>query len=88
MTFRLADRCPRLGRARDDLLLRRDRFDREERRRTNRLLRAERLLAHRELQLIRAGFRNERRYVALRQRKLDAARRLVDQLSIPTKEDA
>lgn len=39
------------------------------------LLGVERLIAHRELQLIRAQNLGKRSYIATRQRKLDAARR-------------
>ncbi len=40
----------------------------------------ERLVAHRELQLVRAQWGNSARYVAVRQRKFNSARRALDRL--------
>lgn len=77
----LAENCPRLAKARDDLLRRRE-YDRAiERSRTTALLEAQRVLAHRELQLVRALATGDGRYIAVRQRKLDASRRKVAALS-------
>jgi hypothetical protein len=42
-------------------------------------LKAERLVAHRELQMVRAGSSGSARYIAVRARKLDQARRLLAQ---------
>jgi hypothetical protein len=77
VTFLLADRCPRLAKARDDHE-RHVRDDRQAaRQRSDALLSAERNLAHRELQLVRAMHTGKGRYIAERQRKLKAARRKV-----------
>jgi hypothetical protein len=77
VTFSLAARCPRLAKARDDH--ERQVRDRRQaaRQRSDALLSAERNLAHRELQLVRAFHTGKGRYIAERQRKLDAARRKV-----------
>lgn len=73
--FDFATRCPRLA------LAHRQRAaelvaERAARRRAVReLQRAEALVAHRELQLLRAGAGGNRRYISLRTQKLVAARR-------------
>lgn len=46
----------------------------QEQHRRTMLLRAQRLVAHRELQLVRAGWTHSPRYIAERERKLEAAR--------------
>lgn len=73
-TFDLASIAPRLALAhrqrRNELLA-----ERAERRRARaELLALERLVAHRELQLVRAGFRDDGRYIARRTHKLARAR--------------
>lgn len=77
--MRLGDVAPRLALARDQWVAEQERFARRERQRAARRLHLEWLVAHRELQLLRAGARcrsrSQREYVAQRQRKLDAARR-------------
>lgn len=78
--FRLADIAPRLALARDQYLAERAEIARRERARATARLRLERLIAHRELQLIRAGARGSRRYLEVRQRKLDSARRALGRL--------
>lgn len=74
MSFSLHDIAPRLARARDQLVeeRRRERAGREHIARLK--LRAERNLAHRELQLARASAADNGRYIAERHRKLAAAR--------------
>jgi predicted transcriptional regulator len=77
----LADHCPRLARA-QEAARRFAGYDRAiERSRTTALLEAQRVLAHRELQLIRAMATNDAGYIAERARKLDASRRRVAALS-------
>lgn len=83
---RLRDIAPRLALARDqalnEILVRRH----VERRLSDERLRAERLVAHRELQLIRAGARpgshghGHARYLGIRQRKLDQARGVLERV--------
>ena len=80
----LRENCPRLARARDDLLRLREDARQAERRRTTALLEWERVLAHRELQLVRAYNTGNGRYITERQRKLDVARRQVARLNQPT----
>lgn len=77
---RLRDIAPRIGRARDGLLedWRRERAGRMHHQRL--LLAAERLVAHRELQLVRALNTRKGRYIVERQRKLDSALRQLRQL--------
>lgn len=71
----LSEIAPRLARARDQRVARL-RYEAAERARYRRLsLKAERLIAHRELQLVRAYATGDGRYIAARQRKLAAARR-------------
>lgn len=72
--FQLADRCPRLALARDQRL---QQLRDESHMRLVRLqqrYRLERLVAHRELQLIRAEAKGAGKYIAVRQRKLVEAR--------------
>lgn len=76
----LRDNCPRLVKARDDYLRHQEYARTIERNRTNALLEAERVLAHRELQLVRAFATDDARYIAQRERKLDAIRRQVARL--------
>lgn len=75
--MRLADIAPRLAKARDQLLEDRRRERAERRRLAQLTLSAERNLAHRELQLVRAFHTGKPKYIAERQRKLDAAKREV-----------
>jgi hypothetical protein len=77
-TFRLADVAPRLARARDARATELIKEARERRRHTTRLMELERLVAHRELQFLRAGATGSRKYVAGRARKLAAARRALE----------
>ena len=79
--------APRLARARDAFLASQREHARRERRRLAGLERAEQIVIHRELQLLRAGATGDRRYVARRQHKLDQARALVARLSTPTPYD-
>ena len=71
----LAGNCPRLYRAWQSHLRILELRSRRERSLTSELLRLERLEAHRDLQLLRAGATNRRGYVASRGRKLAAAER-------------
>lgn len=80
--FCLRDVAPRLARARDARVveLREEALTQRrkavaEMRRQNALLKADRLLAHRELQALRAGMTGDAKYVKRRYRKLDAAQR-------------
>jgi len=72
--------APRLGLARDQFLAEREALAKAQRRRANALLRLQWLVAHRELQLLRAGATDKRRYIATREKKLAAARRELDEL--------
>lgn len=76
----LTANCPRLAKARDDhnRWLHERCHDRLVH--ADLLYRAEKLLAHRELQAIRAGATSDARYIRKREGKLLAARALVDQL--------
>jgi hypothetical protein len=74
----LHDIAPRLARARDSILWDRVRARRERGWLRDRVLDAERVLAHRELQLIRAGATGKRRDIRRRQRLLDEVRREVE----------
>lgn len=67
--------APRLAKARERLLsdLRRERIERHRWREED--LRLERLVAHRELQLVRALNTRKLAYIEIRQHKLDKARR-------------
>lgn len=80
MTFVLATRCPRLARARDGYLVDRARAAAWERRMDYERLRLDRLVAHRELQLVRAYTTRDWRYIRERQRKLTEAQRLRSRL--------
>ncbi len=73
--FSLHDIAPRLARARDQLReeRRKERIARDRHRRES--LKAERLVAHRELQLERANATGKGRYIMARRRKLRAAQR-------------
>jgi len=81
VAVRLRDIAPRLAKARDGLLddRRRERAGREHIARLK--LRAERNLAHRELQLVRASSTRDGRYIAERQRKLRAAQEQMAKLN-------
>lgn len=72
-----AEHCPRLARARDE-------YVRIERRKLASLasarLRLERLVAHRELQLVRAQRTGDGRYIARRTGKLERAREALARL--------
>lgn len=81
----LADNCPRLARARDDLLRHREQARQAEIRRTTALLEWQRVLAHRELQLQRAFHTRSLSYIRERERKLEVARQHVARLSIPAR---
>lgn len=73
--FKLSDVAPRLARARDQLVERR-RLERKERTLArNAVYNVERLIAHRELQLVRAQRTGNARYIGERHRKLVAAKR-------------
>lgn len=78
--FDLHSVAPRLARARDQFIAEREAAARAERRHRAAQLRLERLVAHRELQLLRAGARGGRAYIAHRARKLAAAKRGLDDL--------
>ena len=71
----LHDIAPRLARARDLLLEIRRRERRARRARREAELKAEWLLAHRELQLVRAQHTGDRRYIKRREHKLKQARK-------------
>lgn len=75
----LRDIAPRLARARDALVaqMRQERIDRHLHRKRD--LELERLVAHRDLQLVRAMNTRNGRYIKERQRKLREAQRLLDQ---------
>lgn len=75
MSFSLHDIAPRLARARDQLVEDRRREKAERKRRGYLSLRAERLVAHRELQLVRAMSTGNGKYIMARRRKLKAAQR-------------
>lgn len=72
--FSLHSICPRLARARDQLLALREAQHRRRIWIADERLKLERLVAHRELQLLRAGQTNDSRYIKRRQDKLDRAR--------------
>lgn len=55
-------------------------WDRQVIRYQTKKLELERLIAHRELQLVRAQYRNSYRYIAVREKKLDDARRQMQKL--------
>jgi hypothetical protein len=76
-TVSLHDIAPRLARARDHLVaqLRRERDERRWHR--ERELHLEWLVAHRDLQLVRAGNTRNGRYIRQRQQKLEQAERLL-----------
>ena len=78
----LSDIAPRLARARDQFLAHRAKVladraeaDRVALMRQAKLVELQRLVAHRELQLIRAYATGRGRYIVARQRKLEQARR-------------
>lgn len=70
----LADIAPRLAKAQRERRLEIEAAAAQERHRCTKLLQAQRLLAHRELQLIRAEATRDPRYIARRQDKLSQAR--------------
>lgn len=76
----LREHCPRLALARDQRAaeMRRERQARREIRRQ--MLAAEQMVAHRELQLVRAQATGDRRYIDRRTNKLDAGRRQLERL--------
>jgi hypothetical protein len=74
-TVSLHDIAPRLAKARDQYLAERAERSRIAVARASKLLELQRLVAHRELQLIRAEHTGNRRYIRERQDKLDSARR-------------
>lgn len=82
MTIRLADIAPRLALARDQFLAERARIDRERRHLADERLRLERLVAHRELEFLRAGaYRSgHRQHVKERAEKLKDAQRWLGQI--------
>lgn len=71
---RLADIAPRLALARDQRRVELAAESRRRRRLLAELLEAERLVAHRELQLIRAQAIGRRAYIAQRAAKLESGR--------------
>jgi hypothetical protein len=71
----LHDIAPRLARARDAYIVEQIRLRTARRRLRHDQLAAERLVAHRELQLVRAQATGRGPYIAQRQRKLAAAQR-------------
>jgi hypothetical protein len=73
----LAQVAPRLAKAHRERQREIEVEARKERHRQTMLLKAERLEAHRDLQLIRAYATGDRRYIERRERKLDQARREV-----------
>lgn len=75
MPFRLADRCPRLALARDQRVAELHQESLERRRLMWRVQKAERLVAHRDLQAARALAKPSNGYYAKRRRMLEAARR-------------
>lgn len=72
--FSLRSIAPRLARARDQFLELQDRKRWWQRQYESERLRLQRLIAHRELQELRAGHVNDRRYVNRRHDKLARAR--------------
>lgn len=76
----LAEIAPGLAYSRDQIVRRRHLEGRRKLNERRLLLAAERLVAHRELQLIRAGNGHGSKYIAARQRKLVAAQRQLDRL--------
>jgi hypothetical protein len=79
----LADIAPRLARAHRERRHELEAQAAEARFRATRLLQAERLLAHRELQLQRSHWTKSPRYIAERQRKLERARAEVARWAAP-----
>jgi hypothetical protein len=87
MTFELCSVAPRLARARDAFLAEQKALAEAAaagRRLENRRDRLERLVAHRELQLLRAAVTGKPDYERARARKLAAARRELDRLTRET----
>jgi hypothetical protein len=76
VTFSLHDVAPRLALARDQWVEEQRVEAVREMRLVNARLRADRLLAHRELQALRAGTTKSRSYVRQRYRKLDQAKKI------------
>jgi hypothetical protein len=73
----LAEIAPQIARARDAEVLRRRQAGRRRLAARREQLKYERLVAHRELQLIRAGRGSSPGYIAQRQRKVEHARKLL-----------
>lgn len=78
--MRLADVAPRLARARDQHEARIAAERKRQRKLAHERLRLERLIAHRELQLLRAGTTRSQWYVDVRARKLASAQRALARL--------
>lgn len=76
--FKLHEIAPRLARARDSLVLQRREERKERTMARDALYAAERTLAHRELQLVRAQNSGRRRYIIERERKLKDIRLELD----------
>jgi hypothetical protein len=74
------ENCPRLAKATSDFYRHREYERQIERNRTTALLGAQRLLAHRELQLVRAFNTRDPKYIRRREQKLRAARSMVNRL--------
>lgn len=74
----LRDNCPRLALARDQHIAWLAAESHAAARRAHERYKAEKLLAHRELQFLRAGGGRSRKYVAERARKLAEARRIME----------
>ena len=72
--MKLSDIAPRLGRARDQILEERRTVRERRRRLIADRLRLDQLVAHRELQYVRALKTGRRRYMDTRARKLEEAR--------------
>lgn len=73
--------APRLARARDQHEHLAGIAYQQHRKRVQKRLELERLVAHRELQLVRAQHRGNARYIAERQRKLSSAQRALARLA-------
>lgn len=78
----LASIAPRLARARDQRVSELRAIERRRRIAQGQLLGVERLVAHRELQLVRAQATGNGRYIAARHRKLAAAERALARLRV------
>lgn len=78
----LAEFAPRLAKARDQLIEARRKARAERRWLGERLVESERVLAHRELQLVRAGATGSRFKIRRRQRLLEESRREVERFRV------